>query len=132
MHMIRKGQFAIDGVDAMSFADQFSVLAGRSAQFEGQCAVPEKFRPLINNATEPSLDGAMILLDDVVDRRMVDRHAALFHHLFQVSVAQRVGRIPADANQDHVDRKAHSFEVEHVDSSKFRGRSLPDRPVDLR
>ena len=28
IHMIRKGQFAIDGVDAMSFADQFSVLAG--------------------------------------------------------------------------------------------------------
>jgi putative transposase len=28
MHMIRKGQFAIDGVEAMSFADQFSTLAG--------------------------------------------------------------------------------------------------------
>ena len=28
IHMIRKGQFAIDGIDAMSFADQFSVLAG--------------------------------------------------------------------------------------------------------
>jgi putative transposase len=28
VHMIRKGQFAIDGTDAMSFADQFSTLAG--------------------------------------------------------------------------------------------------------
>jgi transposase-like protein len=28
IHMIRKGQFAIDGADAMSFADQFSALAG--------------------------------------------------------------------------------------------------------
>jgi putative transposase len=28
MHMIRKGQFAINGADAMSFADQFSALAG--------------------------------------------------------------------------------------------------------
>ena len=28
IHMIRKGQFAIDGADAVSFADQFSVLAG--------------------------------------------------------------------------------------------------------
>ena len=28
MHMIRKGQFAIDSVDAMSFAEQFSALAG--------------------------------------------------------------------------------------------------------
>ena len=29
IHMIRKGQFAIDGADAMSFADQFSSLAGQ-------------------------------------------------------------------------------------------------------
>jgi putative transposase len=28
MHMIRKGQFAIDGADAMSFADLFAALAG--------------------------------------------------------------------------------------------------------
>ena len=28
VHMIRKGQFALDGTDAMSFADQFSTLAG--------------------------------------------------------------------------------------------------------
>ncbi len=28
IHMIRKGQFAIEGPDAMSFADQFSALAG--------------------------------------------------------------------------------------------------------
>ncbi len=28
MHMIRKGQFAIDAAEAMSFADQFSALAG--------------------------------------------------------------------------------------------------------
>ncbi|GGE83844.1 hypothetical protein GCM10008020_30900 [Massilia psychrophila] len=29
MHMIRKGQFAIDGAVVMSFADQFYALAGR-------------------------------------------------------------------------------------------------------
>jgi putative transposase len=29
MHMISKGQFAIEGADAMSFADQFYVLAGK-------------------------------------------------------------------------------------------------------
>jgi len=28
MHMIRKAQFAINGADAMSFAGQFSALAG--------------------------------------------------------------------------------------------------------
>ena len=29
MHMIRKGQFAINGADTMSFADQFYVLTGK-------------------------------------------------------------------------------------------------------
>ena len=29
MHMIRKGQFAIDGAAVMWFADQFYALAGR-------------------------------------------------------------------------------------------------------
>jgi putative transposase len=28
IHMIRKGQFAIDGAETMSFADQFFALAG--------------------------------------------------------------------------------------------------------
>ena len=28
IHMIRKGQFVIDGVDALSFAEQFFALAG--------------------------------------------------------------------------------------------------------
>jgi putative transposase len=28
IHLIRKGQFAIDGIAAMLFADQFSTLAG--------------------------------------------------------------------------------------------------------
>jgi hypothetical protein len=48
---------------------------------------------------------------------MVDRHAALFHDLLVVVVAQLVDRVPADADQDHVDRTAHPFEVEHVDFS---------------
>ena len=29
MHMIRKGQFAINSTDAMSFADQFYALVGK-------------------------------------------------------------------------------------------------------
>jgi hypothetical protein len=32
-------------------------------------------------------------------------------------------------DQDHIDRKAHPFEVKHVDSSWFRHRSLADRPA---
>ena len=31
-------------------------------------------------------------------------------------VAQRVGPIPTNADQDHIDRKAQSPEVEHIDS----------------
>ena len=48
---------------------------------------------------------------------MIHRHAAFFHDLLEVSVAKRVSCIPADADQDHIDRKAHTFEIEHVDSS---------------
>ena len=55
-----------------------------------------------------------------IDRRMVDRHAALFHHFFQVPVAQRICCVPANADKDHIDRKAHPFEIEHIDSSWVR------------
>jgi hypothetical protein len=30
-----------------------------------------------------------------------------------VPVAQRVGRVPTDADQDDVDRETHSFEAKH-------------------
>lgn len=50
-----------------------------------------------------------------VDQRMVDRRAALFNHLFALPVAQRVGPLPANADQNNVDRKAHPFKVEHID-----------------
>lgn len=45
MHMIRKGQFAIDGEDAISFAGQFHALAGmvspvwEAPSFRGNYAV---------------------------------------------------------------------------------------------
>lgn len=42
---------------------------------------------------------------------MVDRHAVLFHHFFDVPVTQWVGRIPTDANQDHIDGKAHPLKL---------------------
>lgn len=44
IHMIRKGQFAINGTDAMSFADQFFSLAGM-------------FRPARQNLSMLSLPG---------------------------------------------------------------------------
>jgi hypothetical protein len=67
-----------------------------------------------------------------VYRRMVDRHAAFFHNLLEVRGAQRIGGIPADADQDHVNRSAHTCEVEHVDSSWFWEPQFTDRPADVR
>lgn len=52
---------------------------------------------------------------------MVNRHAALFHHLFKVPVAQRLGHIPSDADHDDIDRETHSFEVEHDRASTVLG-----------
>lgn len=86
---------------------------------------PEQFE--VEHGLGHPLDGAMVLLDDVVqvfylthkdrhvasgvdridDRRMIDRYTALFHYLPEVPVAQRISCVPADADQDHVDRKAH-------------------------
>jgi hypothetical protein len=61
---------------------------------------------------------------------MVNRHAALFHDLLEMPVAQRVSRVPADADQDHINRKAHPFEVEHVIHPGFGTQfTRPARPV---
>ena len=60
---------------------------------------------------------------------MIDRHAALFHDLLEVAVAQRVGRIPADADQDHIDRKAHPLKLSISIRPRFGRRSLPDWPA---
>ena len=52
IHMIRKGQFTIDGADAMSFADHFLHWQEWSVRNERASALPGKFRRWINNATE--------------------------------------------------------------------------------
>jgi hypothetical protein len=52
-----------------------------------------------------------------VDRGLVARDAALFHYLLDVPITQRISGVLGDADQDHVDRKEHTFEVEHVDLS---------------
>jgi hypothetical protein len=36
-----------------------------------------------------------------MDSRVIDRDAALGHHLFQIAQAQIVSEIPPDAQQDH-------------------------------
>lgn len=43
-------------------------------------------------------------------------HATLFHQFFNVSIAQRVGHILTNARQDHINRKAHSFDIQHLAS----------------
>jgi hypothetical protein len=67
-----------------------------------------------------------------VDRGVVDRDAALLHYLLDMPIAQRISGVPADADQDHVDREAHTFEVEHVDLSGIWHRILPERPASVR
>ena len=52
-----------------------------------------------------------------VDRRMADRYTTLFHHLLEMPATQRVRHVPADADQNHVSRKTHPFEVKHLGSS---------------
>ena len=44
-----------------------------------------------------------------VDPRVVDKHTAFLHHLLKMAVAQRISRVPTDANQNHVDWEARSF-----------------------
>jgi hypothetical protein len=58
MHMIRKVQFAIDGADAMSFADQFYALAGQVRPVLRHCSSsPGKFRLRFANPTEQKFLG---------------------------------------------------------------------------
>ncbi|MFP9230903.1 hypothetical protein A0E43_19370 [Pectobacterium cacticida] len=49
---------------------------------------------------------------------MINFNAPFLHHFFQMAVAQRIGRIPADAHQDHIDWETHSFGIEHGRSTR--------------
>ena len=49
-----------------------------------------------------------------IDRGMVDEHAAFLHHFLQVAMAQRIRCIPANAHQNDIDWKAHSFGRQHL------------------
>ena len=41
---------------------------------------------------------------------MVNENAALSHHLFEVTQAQSIGKVPANALGDDIDRVMESFE----------------------
>jgi hypothetical protein len=49
-------------------------------------------------------------LDPAVDGARIDLDPSLGHDLLEVAVAQRVGQIPADAEQDHRTEKVAAFE----------------------
>jgi hypothetical protein len=50
---------------------------------------------------------------------MIDPHTALFDHLFQVAIAERISQIPAYTKKNDVLFKSVSFEVDHRDSWLF-------------
>ena len=48
-----------------------------------------------------------------IDQGMVNHHAAFLHHFFKVAIPQEVSRLPANANQNHIHWKLHSFSIQH-------------------
>lgn len=53
------------------------------------------------------------LPNPAIDTRVIDWHATLCHHFFQVPIAERVSQIPADAGYDDVLFKSVAL-VDHV------------------
>ena len=45
---------------------------------------------------------------------MVNFDAALFHHFFELPIADRIRHIPTDAPQDHVTFKMAALELDHL------------------
>jgi len=62
--------------------------------------------PFALQFTEGSLEHRNQLDDPAVNRGMIDEHAALLHHLFQIAQTQRVGDVPSHAEQHDVQGKA--------------------------
>lgn len=48
-----------------------------------------------------------------IDRGMVNHYAAFLHDFFDVPIAQGTGCVPANANQNHIDRKPHPSGIQH-------------------
>jgi hypothetical protein len=64
-----------------------------------------------------------------VDRQMADRHAAFFHDLLEAPVVQRVGCIPVDADQDHIDRKSRPLKLSISNHPGFGTAVYPTGPL---
>src|SRR5215471_20610370 len=62
---------------------------------------------------QPLLDLGRIPLDPPVDRRVIDRHAALGHHLLEIAIAYAVAAIPAHRPEHDLACEVAPFEVRH-------------------
>src|SRR5690242_3684304 len=51
-----------------------------------------------------------IALYPAINRRVIDRELAFEHHLFEISIAERIAKIPAHAQQNEVRLKVTPFE----------------------
>jgi hypothetical protein len=63
-----------------------------------------------------------IVLHPTIDRCMIDVQAPLEHHLFQISVAERIPEVPADTEQNDLGLEVAPFErggVHEIGSSQF-------------
>src|SRR3546814_14454245 len=53
------------------------------------------------------------LFRSAIDRRMVDRNAALRQHFLKVAIADRIATIPAHRPQDHITLEMAPLEIRH-------------------
>src|SRR6266496_3018711 len=51
-----------------------------------------------------------VALDPAEDRRVIDMQSPFPHHLFQITIAERIPQIPADAQQNDLRLKMTPFE----------------------
>src|SRR5271165_1265039 len=63
--------------------------------------------------TQPFLDLGRVFLNPAVNRRMVDRDAALAHHLLEIMIAHPVAAIPPDRPEHYLTLKVAPLEVRH-------------------
>src|SRR5271157_2288380 len=63
--------------------------------------------------TQPFLDLGRVFLNPAVNRRMVDRDAALAHHLLEITIAHPVAAIPPDRPEHYLTLKVTPLEVRH-------------------
>jgi hypothetical protein len=55
---------------------------------------------------------------------MVNHHSTFLHDFFKVPIAQGIRRVPANADQNHIDRKPHTLGVQHGNQLVFNSGSL--------